>query len=71
MLLTMDALDFLEGFETVDLHLTYLALAKQGPIRATPTILHRSDDAGTVAVEINDAGAQRRNTVAHCTGVRW
>ncbi len=60
-----------DGFETVDLYLTYLALAKQGPIRATPAITHRDSQRGAVSIEVHDTGAQRRNTVANCVGVRW
>ncbi len=58
-------------FETVDLHLVYLALAKQGPIRAVPTVLRRGDANGSVAIDMSDVGAGRRTTVANCVGVLW
>ena len=58
-------------FETVDLHLVYLALAKVGPIVAAPTVLQRTSTTGTVAVELSDAGVPRRTTVATAVGVRW
>ena len=60
-----------DDFETVDMQLTYLALAKAGPIRATPSVVERHADAGTVAVELRDVGAERTTTRALCKGVRW
>ena len=60
-----------DDFETADLHLTYLALAKQGPITAKAEIREVRDAAGTVAVEVSDRGASRVTTRAQTVGVRW
>ena len=59
------------GFETVDLHMTYLSLAKAGPIRAEAVTERVSGDAGAVSVTLHDLGATRRTTIAQCSGVRW
>ncbi len=59
------------GFELVDLHLVYLALARRGPIRAASEAWTIDGDHGTVAVDVHDLGAGRQTTVATCSGVRW
>jgi uncharacterized protein (TIGR00369 family) len=48
--------------ETIDLQITYLALAKVGPIRTQSTVLTASADFGTAHVEIVDTGADGRVT---------
>jgi uncharacterized protein (TIGR00369 family) len=48
--------------ETVDLQITYLALAKVGPIHTQTTVLTASPDFGTAHVEIVDSGADNRVT---------
>jgi acyl-coenzyme A thioesterase PaaI-like protein len=55
-----ETLDPSVGTATVDLQLSYLALAKVGPIRAEAVAL----GGGAVKVEVVDAGAARRATVA-------
>ena len=60
-----------DEFETVDLHLVYLALAKQGPIRASAIINDLHDDFGSVNVTVEDIGAGRVTTRATAVGVRW
>jgi uncharacterized protein (TIGR00369 family) len=60
-----------DDFETADLHLVYLALAKVGPIVATPAVLQRNADSGTVSIELHDDGVPRRTTIATSIGVRW
>jgi uncharacterized protein (TIGR00369 family) len=60
-----------DGFETVDLQMYYLALAKQGPVRARAEVVARGDAWGTAAVEIVDVGAERRTTVVTATAVQW
>ena len=57
--------------ETADLQLVYLALAKQGPIRASATVERADDDAAVTSVVVDDLAAERRTSVARCTGVRW
>jgi acyl-coenzyme A thioesterase PaaI-like protein len=59
------------GFETVDLQLFYLALAKDGPIRARAEVLARGDRWGSVAVEIDDLGARRHTCAVTAVGARW
>ncbi len=64
------------GFELVDLHLVYLALARAGPIRASASVPSTSvsstgSDYAESAVEVQDVGAARRTTVARTVGVRW
>ncbi len=58
-------------FETVDLHLVYVALAKVGPIVAVPTVLQCTPNNGAVSVELRDAGVPRCTTVATSIGARW
>lgn len=58
-------------FETADLQLFYLALAKQGPIRATADVVRAGERHGSTTVAIDDIGASRRATVATATAVRW
>ena len=48
--------------ETVDLQITYLALAKVGPIRTRTTVLTATPEFGTAHVEIVDTGAESRVT---------
>jgi uncharacterized protein (TIGR00369 family) len=60
-----------DGHETADLQLFYLALAKQGPIRATADAIRRGDGFGTTTIAVDDSGASRRTTVATATAVRW
>ena len=60
-----------DDFETVDLYLSYIALAKIGPIRAEATVSRREAHSGVVDVAMTDLGAQRRTTFANCVGVRW
>lgn len=59
------------GFQTIDFQLTYLALAKEGPLRATARRERVDGDFGAVSVSVHDVGAGRRTTIAQCTGVRW
>lgn len=57
--------------ETVDLQITYLALAKVGPIRTRTRILDVTPEYGTVHVEIFDTGADNRlTTVATVVAAR-
>jgi uncharacterized protein (TIGR00369 family) len=60
-----------DGYETVDLQMYYLALAKQGPVHARAEVIARGEPWGTTAVEIVDVGAERRTTVVTATAVRW
>ena len=53
--------------ETVDLQITYLALAKVGPIRTPTRVLSATPEFGTAHVEIVDTGAARS---AHDRGAR-
>lgn len=54
----------------VDMHVTYLALAKVGPIRSRTTILDSGPDSGTAHVELFDAGADDRvTTIVRARGV--
>jgi uncharacterized protein (TIGR00369 family) len=50
------------ALETVDLQITYLALAKVGPIRTQTTVLSATPEFGTAHVEIVDTGADNRVT---------
>lgn len=59
------------GMETVDVHLTYLALAKVGPIVATAAVRERHASHGSCSVELFDVGAGRVTTRAETVGVRW
>lgn len=57
--------------ETVDLQITYLALAKAGPIRTRTRLLSGTPEYGTAHVEIFDAGAgDRLTTVATVVAAR-
>jgi uncharacterized protein (TIGR00369 family) len=57
--------------ETVDLQITYLALAKVGPIRTSATVLTATPEFGTAHVEIVDTGSEGRlTTLARVVGVR-
>ena len=42
--------------EPIDLHLTYLELGKEGPLRTSTTVLRASPDEGAARVEVFDAG---------------
>lgn len=57
--------------ETADLQITYLALAKVGPIRTRTRVLSATSEFGTAHVEIVDTGASERvTTVARAVAVR-
>ncbi len=57
--------------DIVDLQVTYLALAKVGPVASTATILDLQPRSGTALVELTDAGSDDRvTTVARARGVR-
>lgn len=57
--------------ETVDLQITYLALAKVGPIRTQTRVLSATPEFGTAHVEIVDTGAaDRLTTVARAVAAR-
>jgi uncharacterized protein (TIGR00369 family) len=57
--------------ETVDLQVTYLALAKIGPIRTRTQVLSTGDGFGTAHVEIVDTGADDRlTTIGRAVAVR-
>jgi uncharacterized protein (TIGR00369 family) len=57
--------------ESVDLQITYLALAKVGPVRTRTRLLGLTADFGTAHVEIVDTGAaDRLTTVATVVAVR-
>jgi len=57
--------------ETVDLQITYLALAKVGPIRTRTHVLSTGDGFGTAHVEIVDTGADDRlTTIGRAVAVR-
>ena len=57
--------------DIVDLQVTYLALAKVGPVVSTVRILDLQPDSGTVHVELADAGADGRvTTIVRARGVR-
>lgn len=60
-----------DDFETADLQLCYLALAKQGPVRAIAEVIRRGGRHGTATVVVDDVGASRRTTVATANAVRW
>jgi uncharacterized protein (TIGR00369 family) len=58
-------------FETVDLQITYLALAKVGPIRTRTRVLDTTAEFGAAHVEIVDTGAGNRlTTVARAVAAR-
>ena len=57
--------------ESVDLQITYLALARVGPIRTRSTVLSASVRFGSAHVEIVDTGAgDRLTTVARVVAAR-
>jgi uncharacterized protein (TIGR00369 family) len=57
--------------ETTDLQVTYLALAKVGPVRSRTRVLTASADHGIAHVELVDAGAgDRLTTLARVVAVR-
>lgn len=57
--------------DIVDLQVTYLALAKVGPVASTVRILDLKPDSGTAHVELTDAGADgRTTTIVRARGVR-
>lgn len=57
--------------ETVDLQITYLALAKIGPVRTRTQVLSTGDGFGTAHVEIIDTGADDRlTTIGRAVAVR-
>ncbi|HEY3721893.1 MAG TPA: PaaI family thioesterase [Acidimicrobiia bacterium] len=57
--------------ESVDLQITYLALAKVGPIRTRSAVLSASETFGSAHVEIVDTGAGNRlTTVARVVATR-
>ncbi len=57
--------------DIVDLQVTYLALAKVGPVASTVRILDVQPDSGTAHVELTDAGADGRiTTIVRARGVR-
>jgi len=54
----------------VGLQLSYLALAREGPIRSSVEVLGASSRWGSARVELFDDGAQRRTTVGRVVGAR-
>ena len=55
----------------VDLHITYLALARIGPVRSVTTVLEATSQHGTAYVELVDAGAEDKlTTIVRARGVR-
>ena len=57
--------------ETCDLQITYLALAKAGPVRTNTRVLAATTKAGTARVEIVDCGSDNRlTTLARAVAVR-
>ena len=57
--------------DIVDLQVTYLALAKVGPVASTVRVLEVQPDSGTAHVELTDAGADGRvTTIVRARGVR-
>ena len=57
--------------DIVDLQVTYLALAKVGPVASTVRVLDVQPDSGTAHVELTDAGADGRvTTIVRARGVR-
>jgi acyl-coenzyme A thioesterase PaaI-like protein len=57
--------------ETVDLQVTFLALAKIGPIRTRATLLHATKAHGHAHVELVDSGGGGRlTTVARVVATR-
>ncbi len=60
-----------EPVETLDLQVTYLALAKAGPVRSRTRVLTATPDYGVAHVELRDAGADDRlTTLARAVAVR-
>ncbi|MGZ4678009.1 MAG: hypothetical protein ACXV8Y_15890, partial [Acidimicrobiia bacterium] len=56
---------------TVDLEITYLSLAKSGPVRTVTTVLAASPDDGTARVALVDTGAEDRvTTIVRSRAVR-
>ncbi len=57
--------------DVVDLQVTYLALAKVGPVASTVRVLEVQPDFATAHVELTDAGADGRvTTIVRARGVR-
>lgn len=57
--------------DVVDLQVTYLALAKVGPVASTVRVLDVQSDFATAHVELTDAGADGRvTTIVRARGVR-
>jgi acyl-coenzyme A thioesterase PaaI-like protein len=54
----------------VGLQITYLALAREGPIRTEVSVLGLAPTWGSARVELFDDGAARRTTVARVSAVR-
>jgi len=54
----------------VGLQLSYLALAREGPIRASVEVLGTTRDWGSARVELVDVGADRRTTVGRVSAVQ-
>jgi acyl-coenzyme A thioesterase PaaI-like protein len=54
----------------VGLHLTYLALAREGPIRSSVEVLGVEPKWGSARVELFDVGADRRTTVGRVVAAR-
>lgn len=60
-----------EPVETVDLQVTYLALAKVGPVRSRARVLDAAPAFGSAHVQLADAGADDRvTTLARAVAVR-
>ena len=60
------------SINVVDLQVTYLALAKVGPVATRATVLASSPTTGTVDVELMDTGADDRvTTIVRARGVRF
>jgi acyl-coenzyme A thioesterase PaaI-like protein len=58
--------------DVVDLQVTYIALAKVGPVATRATVTACDADTGTVDVELVDTGAQDRvTTIVRARGVRY
>lgn len=57
--------------DIVDLQVTYLALAKVGPVASTTTVLAMQRSFGTAHVELSDTGADNRvTTIVRARGVQ-
>lgn len=54
---------------TLDLGLDYVAVARQGPVRARAVVVRSSDDWARCRVEVVDTGQERLAVVAHATVV--